>query len=355
MPGGFTKSGLDNSQRRFPGSLCLSIRYGHIPGFAVPIGEIGGGRERPAEARVRVSFSGQPLPFPVPHQRPKGETSHFLPPRTARRGAVRGGDSGAGTATRNKGEPAYPMSYIGAGEGLRPFEPRPGEALPWFPHHPRRGVSGMLSTTTARGSPSERKALWLSKSRATWTRHRGFFGGALAHLHPLDPQRRKSLIIPRSSSAAVSCTNCATRRPARPSWQARIYHWSASFLDIAGTGPQHATPTLPTPIWSRRRRKWVAVAAAMRFSVDAPKVGSRVRSCAGEPVDAAAAPRAGMPSHCPETDLREKEISYSTSRTFSTGEVARMRSLEISLATMTPLTGASPARFSLTQPMYRRS
>ena len=27
------------------------------------------------------------------------------------------------SATRNKGEPAYPMSYIGAGEGLRPFEP----------------------------------------------------------------------------------------------------------------------------------------------------------------------------------------------------------------------------------------
>ena len=70
---------------------------------------------------------------------------------------------------------------------------------------------------------------------------------------------------------------------------------------------------------------------------------------------AAAASRAGMPSHCPETDLREKEISYSTSRMLSTGEVARMRSLEISLATMTPLTGAPPARFSLTQPMYRRS
>ena len=37
------------------------------------------------------------------------------------RRAVRGGDSGAGTATRSAGEPAYPMSYIGAGEGLRPL------------------------------------------------------------------------------------------------------------------------------------------------------------------------------------------------------------------------------------------
>ena len=34
---------------------------------------------------------------------------------------LRGWDSGAGAATRSAGDPAYPMSYIGAGEGLRPL------------------------------------------------------------------------------------------------------------------------------------------------------------------------------------------------------------------------------------------
>ena len=55
------------------------------------------------------------------------------------------------------------MSYIGAGEGLRPFEPQTGGSFPLAPHHPPRGVPGELSTTTARASPSERKALWVSK------------------------------------------------------------------------------------------------------------------------------------------------------------------------------------------------
>ena len=45
--------------------------------------------------------------------------------------AERGGDGGAGAATRSKGEPAYPMSYIGAGEGLRPLRtPDRGERSP---------------------------------------------------------------------------------------------------------------------------------------------------------------------------------------------------------------------------------
>ena len=79
------------------------------------------------------------------------------------------------SATRNKGEPAYPMSDIGAGEGLRPFEPRLRGSSPVVPHHPRRGVSGKLSTTTARAPPSERKALAWFKARATWTRHRVFW------------------------------------------------------------------------------------------------------------------------------------------------------------------------------------
>ena len=61
------------------------------------------------------------------------------------------------------------------------------------------------------------------------------------------------------------------------------------------------------------------------------------------------------PGHCPQMVLSEKEILYSTSRMFSTEDAARMRSSEISLATMMPRTGASPAMFLLTQPMYRRS
>ena len=49
------------------------------------------------------------------------------------RRAGRVGGSEAGAALRSAGEPAYPMYYIGAGEGLRPFEPRPGGVLPWLP------------------------------------------------------------------------------------------------------------------------------------------------------------------------------------------------------------------------------
>ena len=49
---------------------------------------------------------------------------------------VRGGGSGAGAATRIKGEPAYPMYYIGAGEGLRPFEPPTSGEFPPAPTSP---------------------------------------------------------------------------------------------------------------------------------------------------------------------------------------------------------------------------
>ena len=68
--------------------------------------------------------------------------------------AVRGGDSGAGAAPRSAGEPAYPMSYIGAGEGLRPlrtpdrgeFSPGPSitPAAPVF-LSPDRGLDGARS------------------------------------------------------------------------------------------------------------------------------------------------------------------------------------------------------------------
>ena len=46
-PGGFTNGGPGDSQIRFPRFLFLSMNYEHIPGSAVLLGEIGGGRERP--------------------------------------------------------------------------------------------------------------------------------------------------------------------------------------------------------------------------------------------------------------------------------------------------------------------
>ena len=67
--GRFTKSGPDDSQRRFPRSLILSISCGHIPGSAVPIG---GERKwtgatppflPPGSAqRGRLMFTGVPSP-----------------------------------------------------------------------------------------------------------------------------------------------------------------------------------------------------------------------------------------------------------------------------------------------------
>ena len=52
-------------------------------------------------------------------------------------------------------------------------------------------------------TPSERKASWLSKARATWPRHWGYFSGALICLHRRDSQRRKSSIISRPLDAGV--------------------------------------------------------------------------------------------------------------------------------------------------------
>ena len=140
------------------------------------------------------------------------------PARRARRG------SGAGAATRSKGEPAYPMSYIGAGEGLRPLRTPTGESAPLAPPSPpplpspfhmteasmaRKEATGKLSSTTARAPPSERKALGWLKSRATPVRHRGFLGGALVRLHRLEPQRRKSSITP----LPLAATGCEASRP----------------------------------------------------------------------------------------------------------------------------------------------
>ena len=56
-PGRFTKSGPDDSQRRFPRSLVLSISCGHIPGSAVPIG----GNRRWTGATPPFLFPGSAL------------------------------------------------------------------------------------------------------------------------------------------------------------------------------------------------------------------------------------------------------------------------------------------------------
>ena len=48
------------------------------------------------------------------------------------------------------------------------------------------------------------------------------------------------------SSAGSACTTYATRQPAKPSWRVKTYRRSASCSGTEGTGPQRATPTLPT-------------------------------------------------------------------------------------------------------------
>ncbi len=102
-----------------------------------------------------------------------------------------------------------------------PANPRPGGSAPLAPPSPpplpspspmteasmAPEATGKFSTTTARGAPSERKALGVVKSRATPVRHQGFLGGALVRLHRLDSQRRKSSISPRPFEAGFSCSH----------------------------------------------------------------------------------------------------------------------------------------------------
>ena len=47
-----------NLHTRFPRSLCRSFSYGHIRGSAVPIGEFGGGRERPPYFGAQIGHGG---------------------------------------------------------------------------------------------------------------------------------------------------------------------------------------------------------------------------------------------------------------------------------------------------------
>ena len=54
------------------------------------------------------------------------------------------------------------------------------------------------------------------------------------------------------SSAGCACTTCATRRPPRRSWRAKICLSWARCAAIGGTGPRRVTFTLPMSTLSRR-------------------------------------------------------------------------------------------------------
>ena len=127
---------------------------------------------------------------------------HLSPPRTARRHAVRGGAARPAPHRVVPGSQPTQCNTLGLARGFGPFEPPTGGSAPLAPPSPPplpspspmteasmpREATGKLSTTTARGPPSERKALGWLKSRATPVRHRGFLGGALVRLHRLDPR-----------------------------------------------------------------------------------------------------------------------------------------------------------------------
>ena len=144
------------------------------------------GSRRPMRARTCSSggvgswtIGSATWPADPPFSSARLPSHHQHLSRAARRQGGQGGGSDAGAATRSAGEPAYPMSYIGAGEGLRPFEPPTGESVPLAPPSPpplpspspmtetlmAREATGKPSTTTARTPPSERKAWGVEVTR----------------------------------------------------------------------------------------------------------------------------------------------------------------------------------------------
>ena len=92
--------------------------------------EVARGPHRPGSAPAMGSRSPEEEGADLRRDSGSGTGAQPEPARRARRG------SGAGAATRSKGEPAYPMYYIGAGEGLGPFEPPTGESSPLAPPSP---------------------------------------------------------------------------------------------------------------------------------------------------------------------------------------------------------------------------
>ena len=128
------------------------------------------------------------------------------------------------------------------GRGTREAQPR--FALPRWGREIRliprpMGRSQKVLNYNREEPPSARKASWLLNARATWTRHRGFLGGALVCLHVLDPQRRKSSIIPGSLCESVSCSDSSSRlrrtgsRPVFPNGWRRtsLRDWAAEETD----------------------------------------------------------------------------------------------------------------------------
>ena len=77
------------------------------------------------------------------------------------------------------------------------------------------------------------------------------------------PSGRKTV---RIYLKARICTTFGTRQPVRPSWRERTCPWSVSCLGTGGTGPRRATPTSPTAILSRRRRR-LEISLPQRCSV----------------------------------------------------------------------------------------
>ena len=145
--------------------------------------------------------------------------------------AERGGDSGAGAATRSKGEPAYPMYDIGAGEGLRPFEPPTGESSPLAPPHHTRAPSGRASGT---GRPTRPIIL------ARWRRL---------------PWRTRSAVRSRPPAGARTYSSVAAG-----SWMTAPATWPADVEVRTGRliGPNLGSARWPSrqgPLWRERPPK----------------------------------------------------------------------------------------------------
>ena len=159
----------------------------------------------PKNGGEMVNFGVHHLPFPVAHQRLKsgGRSLHFLPLQ-ARRAVQRGAT--LGTAPPRLSQPT---------RGIR-ANPCPIRLSRQGPDH------------SSEKSPSEREALWWSKTCATWcatyVRHPLFVRWTPIRRHVLDPRRRKSSIISRPFEAGFSCSHWTTfsMPTSKPPWRSTV-------------------------------------------------------------------------------------------------------------------------------------
>ena len=222
------------------------------------------------------------LPFPGPwHARTPRNASctdfrlrdrrflHLHRSRAARHRAGRGGDSrGRRRTAKCRGASLPNVIHWGWRGAPAPSNPDRGELSPGPPITPAAPFSlshdGGLDAAKSdidrgdaafRGSfrpqrggapPSEKKALGWLKSRATHVRHRGSFGGALVRLHRLDPQRRKSSIIPRPFEAGFSCSHWTifSMTTSRPPWPSTV-SWPLNPRALPGAGCDFQAPGIP--------------------------------------------------------------------------------------------------------------